>query len=320
MTRNRPTNNGRTFAVIGAGAIGGYYGGLLARSGREVHFLLRGDYDHVRDHGLIIESVGGGFELPHVNAHRSTATMPRCDVVIVALKSVHNGILPAVLPSLLHDDSTVIIMQNGLGAEEGVAAIAGVRRVMGALCFVCSTKTGPGHIRHLDYGHVTLGEYTPATGGAGITQRLREIANDFEEVGVTMILAENLAAARWRKLVWNIPNNGLSVILDATTREVVRSDSGRSLAIGLMKEVLEGASACGYRIEQEIIPEMLKVTENMIPYHPSMKLDFDNKRPMEVEAIYGAPLRAARKAGLDLPHISMLYNQLLFLDMRNRSV
>ena len=308
-----------TFAVIGAGAIGGYYGGLLARSGREVHFLLHSDYDHVSEHGLVVESVGGDFRLPHVNAHRSTATMPRCDIVIVALKTINNGMLPEVLPPLLHNDSTVIIMQNGLGIEEGVAAITGVHRIMGGLCFICSNKTGPGHIRHLYYGHVTLGEYTTAPGGAGITPHLREIAKDFEEAGITVYLAEDLAVARWKKLVWNIPFSGLSVIMDASTEQLVRDPAGHSMVNSLMQEVFIGAHACGCTIEQEFIPDMLKATEAMIPYRPSMKLDFDEKRPMELEAIYGAPLHAARKTGTDLPRISILYDQLRFLDTKNRS-
>ncbi len=306
------------FAVIGTGAVGGYYGALLARSGREVHFLLRSDYELVRERGIRIESVNGDFELSHVNAHRSTATMPRCDVVIVALKAVYNHILPAVLPPLLHNDSTVIMMQNGLGAEEEVAAIPGVRRVMGALCFVCCVKAGAGHIRHLDYGQITLGEYKAPSDDSGPTPQLQKIAGEFERAGISVKIAESLRCARWRKLVWNIPNNGLSVILDATTRDIVRSKYGRLLATGLMEEVLEGARACGCVIEHQIIPEMLKATESMIPYYPSMKLDFDNKRPMEVEAIYGKPLAAARNAGAELPRIAVLYDQLRFLDEKNR--
>ncbi|MBN1578504.1 MAG: putative 2-dehydropantoate 2-reductase [Chitinispirillaceae bacterium] len=308
----------RTYAVIGTGAIGGYYGALLARSECEVHFLLHRDYDHVREHGLKVDSVRGNFVLPHVNAHRSPETMPKCDVVLVALKTTQNALLPKVIPSLLKENGAVVIMQNGLGVEEEVGAYAGDHPVMGGLCFICSNKAGPGHIRHLDYGHVTLAEYSSDKSGAGITPRMEETARDFENAGITVHLAENLGIVRWKKLVWNIPYNGLSVVLKTTTDQLISLPSGRSMIIDLMKEVIAGAAACGYSIEEEIIPQMLDATESMIPYHPSMKIDFDEKRPMEIEAIYSNPLRAALNAGATLPRVSMMYDQLRFLDAKNR--
>ena len=163
----------QTYAVIGTGAIGGLYGARLQQAGAEVHFLLRRDFEHVQTHGLRIESVDGDFDLPQVNAYRRASDMPSCDVVLVALKTTQNHLLPELLPPLVKEDSLVVMLQNGLGIEDAAAAIVGPERVFGGLCFVCSNKVGPGHVCHLDYGHITLAQYTADQTPAGVTKPLR---------------------------------------------------------------------------------------------------------------------------------------------------
>ena len=159
----------RSYAIIGTGALGGFYGARLQHAGCELHFLLHSDYEHVRQHGLICESKDGDFTLPKVNAYRDARDMPKCDVVCVCLKTTQNHLLPQLLPPVVKDDGVVLVMQNGLGIEAQVAGIVGAQPVMGGLCFLCSNKVGPGHIRHLDYGHVGLGEFATR----GISERMR---------------------------------------------------------------------------------------------------------------------------------------------------
>lgn len=308
----------RSYAILGTGALGGYYGACLQRAGLDVHFLLHSDYEHVYQHGLVIESPDGDFSLPYVNAYCDADKMPRCDVVAVALKSTQNHLLPQLLPDVIKDDGVVLVLQNGLAIEEEVARIVGSQRVIGGLCFLCSNKVGPGHIRHLDYKKISLGEYTPGYRPGGITERMRQIAADFERAGIPMQLAEDLLLVRWQKLVWNIPYNGLSVVLDATTDELMADNHTRSLVEQLMREVVAGAAAAGRIIPDRVIQQMIDHTLKMTPYRTSMKIDYDEKRSLEVEAIFGNPLRAAQSAGTDLPKIAMLYQQLKFLDAKNR--
>ncbi|HAJ61862.1 MAG TPA: putative 2-dehydropantoate 2-reductase [Cyanobacteria bacterium UBA8543] len=308
----------RTYAILGTGALGGYYGACLQQAGLEVHFLLHSDYEIVCQHGLVIESPDDDFTLPHVNAYGDVAKMPRCDVVVVALKTTQNHLLPNMLPTLVKEDGVVLVLQNGLGIEEAVAQIVGSKRVIGGLCFLCSNKVGPGHIRHLDYKQITLGEYTPNYQVGGITEQMRQIADDFERSGIPIHLSEDLLVARWQKLVWNIPYNGLSVVLNATTDELMTDHHTRSLVEQLMREVVAGAAATDRIICDRIIQQMLDYTEKMTPYRTSMKLDYDEGRPLEIEAIFGNPLRTASAVGVDLPLIGMLYQQLKFLDAKNR--
>lgn len=303
----------RTYAIIGAGAVGGYYGALLQRSGREVHFLLHRDHAHVKAHGLRIDSVAGDFVLSRVRAYAAVGDMPRCDVVIVALKATANHVLPGILPHVLRPDGHVLLLQNGLGAEAEVAVLVGEDRVMGGLCFLCSNKIGPGHIRHLDYGVVTLADYRPGDAAAGITPRMRALGADLEQAGVDVNLHEDLAAARWKKLVWNIPFNGLSVVLDTTTDCLVGDPHTRGRCRDLMDEVRAGSAACGRPIDAAFADRMLADTETMQPYRTSMKLDYDAGRPMEIEAIYGRPIQAARAHGVDMKRTETLRQQLLAL-------
>lgn len=309
----------RRYAILGTGALGGFYGARLQRSQTEVHFLLRSDYEQVAQRGLIIESVDGDFTLPQVNAYCDVEKMPPCDVVVVAMKTTQNHQLRSLLPPVLKDNGVVLVLQNGLGVEEQVAEIVGGDRVIGGLCFICSNKVAPGHIRHLDYKKIALGDYADYA-PAGITPRMQQIAADFERAGIPIDLEPDLFLARWKKLVWNIPFNGLSVVLDAVTSEMMADDAIRTLATQLMQEVQQGAAALGRTVPDAFVASMLDHTAKMKPYLTSMKIDYDEKRPLELEAIFHYPLKAARQAGVELPRIQMLYQQLFFLDARNRAI
>lgn len=306
------------YAIVGTGALGGFYGARLQRAGAEVHFLARSDYDTIQTHGLRIESPDGDFTLPQVSVYRDASQMPRCEVVIVALKATQNAVLPTLLPSILAEDGVVLVLQNGLGIEPVVAGLVGPDRVMGGLCFICSNKVGAGHIRHLDYKKISLGDYGEGYSAQGITPRMKAIAQDFERAGIPIELEPDLFQARWKKLVWNIPFNGLSVVLDATTDAMMADASTLALIEHLMHEVVDGARSVGREIPQSFIHTMLDHTRQMKPYRTSMKIDYDENRPLELGAIFGNPLHYAQQAGVQLPQIQMLYQQLQFLNRRNR--
>ncbi len=308
-----------SYAIIGTGAIGGYYGACLQKSGKEVHFLLRSDYDHVREKGLVIQSLHGDFNLPQVQAYQQAKSMPKCDVVIVALKATQNHELKNILPYVVKDDGVVLLLQNGLGAEAEIAAIVGQTTVMGGLCFICANKIAPGHIHHIDYSGIIIGQYAPNYKACGITVEMQQVVEDLNEAGLEVSVSEDLYATRWEKLVWNIPYNGLSVVLDATTREMMADSQIRSLVESLMQEVVLGAKACQREISDDFVRFMFKRTEQMKPYLTSMKLDYDAHRPLEIEAIFGESLRLANAAGVELPQIKMLYQQLKFIDSRQKT-
>ncbi len=304
------------FGVIGGGALGGFYGCLLAKVGFEVHFLLRSDAEHVRQRGWKVETPLGDFKIKEVNVHAVAETMPPCDVTIVALKTTQNGLLPDLLPKPTSHGGRVLVLQNGLDVEHDAAQIVGPDRVLGGCCFLCSNKVGPGHIRHLDHGRILLGDYRPPPKKhSGHAPAIRD---DLVDAGIDAKLVADLATARWKKLIWNIPFNGLSVVLNATTQELMESPEACDLARSLMEEVHRGANACGATISEDVIQTTLDVTRDMVPYDSSMRLDFIKQRPMEIEAILGTPIRHARERGCEMPRVEMLYRELLFLNRKSK--
>ena len=306
----------KSYAIVGTGALGGYYGGLLAKAGCDVHFLMRSDAAQVREHGLRVDSIHGDFHLANVQAYASTTEMPPCDYVIVALKSTQNASLSTLLPPILHQNSYAIVLQNGLHVEAKTEAIVGKGRVLGGCCFLCSNRIAPGHIRHLDYGSILLGSYLGLDGNSPAVPDsiILDIVDDFVKATITIEATDRLQRARWKKLMWNIPFNGLSVILDASTNTIMKTPASRTLAESTMRDVLSAARACGESIPDEHVENLMDHTEKMVPYDSSMRLDFLAGRPMEIEAIFSNPLRAAQQAGYAAPIIEVLQRQLCFLD------
>lgn len=304
----------RRYAIIGTGAIGGFYGAHLQRAGLEVHFLLHSDYEHVRENGLRIDSADSTLILDHVNAHATVDTMPPCDVVLVSLKTTNNHLLPQLLPKPLAPDGVPLMLQNGIGSEEQAAAVVGDRPILGGLAFIAASKIGPGRIRHVSYSEVSLGEYRADGSPSGITPRMEAVAADFTAAGIPITCMDDLLLARWRKLVWNIPYNALSVILRARTDELMNNPDSRALVEALMREVLAAADACGKHIGDAFMAKMLEHTKHMLPYKPSMRTDYDAGRKLEVAAIYERPLAMACAAGASCPRIEAILQQLRFID------
>lgn len=298
------------YAVIGTGAIGGYYGGRLADSGQEVHFLLHSDYEYVKENGLQVDSVNGDFHLSSVFTYRRTDDMPKCDIVLVALKSTNNGLLKNLLPPLLHKDTVVILIQNGLGLEADLQKDFPDLNIAGGLAFICSSKIGAGHIGHFDEGRLNIGSYSCSD----ITI-LKQVCTDLIKAGVEAKLLD-LEKARWMKLVWNIPYNGMTVVMNATTKQLMDNLSMVDLLREIMVEVVQAANQVGdnkFSIPESYVDTILDMTRHMIPYSPSMKLDYDFHRPLEIEYIYTRPLAEATKHGYNMTRIAMLEKQLQFI-------
>lgn len=320
VTRDDVDPAKRRYAVIGTGAIGGYYGAKLAAAGHEVHFVARADLDVLRRDGLRVDSPGGDLVLPDVSVLAAPGEVPPVDVVLLTTKTSADEPGTALVAPLAAAGATVVLMQNGLGIEDRLAADLPGTTVLGAMCFMCSNRIAPGHIRHLDYGAVTVGEHAPGEpAGAGLTGAVTAFADDLAAAGVTARPIPDLMAGRWRKLVWNIAFNGLSVVLDAGTDELMADPAARALVVELMHEVTDAAAACGHPIEDAFIDEMVATTDAMTPYKTSMKLDAEAGRPLEIDAIYQAPVDAARAAGAAMPRTEAILAQLRFLDTRNRA-
>lgn len=307
--------------VIGAGAIGGFYGVMLARAGFDVHFLFRSEYDAVAENGLLLKSARlGDTHLKPVNAYRDAADMPPCDWLIVAAKTTSNAALAPSIVKAAAPGARVMLFQNGLGVEDEMRALLPDHlHLLGGLCIVSVHRQGPGVIEHFAYGSVNLGYHSgPASEPAGRRQILEEAGALFRKADLEAPLMDDLDQARWKKLVMNIPFNGMSVLLNSGTQPIMTHPHTRALIRELMEEVIAGAAACGHSLGDAYIDEAWAATDGKPDYTPSMLLDYRERRQLELGAIYAAPLAAAGKAGKSMKKVEMLYQNLCFLDERNR--
>lgn len=299
-----------TYSIVGMGAIGGFYGGRLAHAGRTVRFLSHSDYEFVLQHGLQVDSCDGSFHLDHIDAYRSTKDIPMSDVIIVGLKSVKNhDVLPELLRPIVNDDTVVILIQNGIGLEEDLQRLYPKLRIIAGLAFICSAKTAPGHINHQCYGSINLGNYSCPD------DLFHTILADLQDAGLQAAEVPYLEA-RWKKAVWNMPFNGMTVALNTSTDKLLKNPSTRQLIYDQMMEVIGAANALGVdTLTSEFADKMMQMTDEMVPYSPSMKLDYDFHRPMEIEYLYTRPIAEARKVGFEMPKLAMLEAELRFISV-----
>jgi 2-dehydropantoate 2-reductase len=317
-------------AVVGCGAVGSYYGALLGRAGQEIHFLLRSDYDVVRQKGLTIRSVEGDFHVQPKCA-RTPEEIGICDMVLIGLKTTANDRFPKLLPPLVGAHTAVVTLQNGLGNTEQLARLFAPEQILSGLCFVCLNRVEPGVIHHLGYGMIVLGEYQRRAG-----PRTQKLAAMFRDAGVPCKVTDNLARAQWEKLVWNIPFNGLGVAGTAgyealatrhpspvtchspgpclPTDKLLADPRWEKLLRELMLEVIRTAHALGHEIPESLVEKQLARTRTMGAYKASTLLDFELGRPLELESMFLEPLRRAQKTSVLVPRLAALCAVLQQLD------
>jgi 2-dehydropantoate 2-reductase len=317
-------------AIVGCGALGSYYGAKLGRDGKEVHFLLRSDYDVVRRRGVFIRSPEGDF---HVNPKctREPEQIGVCDVVLIGLKATANDQFAKLLPPLVGSRTAVVTLQNGLGNEEDLAALFPPAQILGGLCFVCLNRIEPGVIQHLAHGRIVLGEFS-----GWPEPRTHDIASAIRHSGVPCEVTDNLRRAHWEKLVWNIPFNGLGVASAAGHAAVISGETNPNAALGpclatnqlldqgkwetlvreLMHEVIAAANAQALKIDSALADFQIERTRAMGAYRASTLIDFERGQPLEMEAVFLKPLRLAQRAGAPMPRLAALCSVLSQLDAR----
>jgi 2-dehydropantoate 2-reductase len=296
----------QSIAVVGAGALGIYYGGRFARAGRDVRFLVRSDAAHLGEHGLGLSYGGERHEVKPVRAASAPGEIGPVDLVVVALKATANGELARLLPPLLGPATAVVNLQNGLGVDEAVAAVAGAERTLGALCFVGVNRVAPGEVVCSEEGYVEIGEFGRTAG-----ERTQAVAEVFVAAGVKARVRDSLLGARWRKLVWNVPFNGLTVALGGVTSdETLREPANEARVRALVREVQAIARAEGVEIEDAFLDNQVERTRSM-RYKPSTMLDWLAGRPLEIEPIWGEPLRRAKRLGMLVPELERLHAELV---------
>lgn len=301
----------KSVAVIGAGAVGAFYGAKLQKHGRHVQYQSAGMYE-AGVKTLNIKSIWGDFSV-EADIHRSGTTMQKADLVILSSKYYPDTDYESLLKPVVDSHTVILVLQNGIGMEERLMKTFTGNPVAGALAFTCINRTSAGNIEHLDYGRIMAGPAEPE-----YNDRVSDIVHLFSSAGIEIEQRENLRYLRWLKLLWNVPFNTLSVLGGGVQTDRIINDSGMlELCRELMSEVILIAAAESIDIEPGQIDVMVERTRKMQAYSTSMMLDYINRRPLEIYAILGAPVALAEKLNVEVKSMKTCLRLLTFLNREN---
>lgn len=290
--------------VIGAGAIGAFFGSALARQGVQVSVVCRSEYETVKHSGFHIRSplLGEHRFVPHEVLRANEPIDPHYDLVLLSTKVLASENRPALLRPALRPGTVIVLIQNGIDIEPEVQAAFAEYEIVSAVAFIAVSRSGPGEIVHQAAGSLTLGSFP-----RGISASARQLGTWFEASGVPCRLTDDIVKARWQKALWNATFNPISILGGLDTATITRTAEDREFVRTAMREVAAVASAAGHDLPAELIDKLIDTTRAMPAYKSSMGLDFERGRAMEIEAILGNVVRTGRSHGVPIPTLETLY-------------
>jgi 2-dehydropantoate 2-reductase len=304
-------------AVIGLGAVGGYFGGRLAQAGHDVIFLARGAaLDALRTQGLTVKSIAGDFQIRRPNAAADPNEIGPVDVVLVAVKAPQVSEVARTLPPLIGPDTTVIPMQNGLEAPGLLAAALGPQHVLGGLCKIFAAKTGPASIEHKGLEPaIEFGEMNRQR-----TERVERIRAAFQSAaGMATVVPDDIEVALWQKLLYVEPLGAVGAVTRQPAGVLRAVPETRRLLQTAMEEVVAVAQKRGVALDPGL-PAQAIVRLDALPADAtsSMHRDILAGRPSEFEFQVGTLVRYAAEAEVPVPVQATIYAALKPSELRAR--
>ncbi len=301
--------------IVGTGAVGSFYSGKLAQAGARVSALCRSDFDIVKERGITVKSINGDFHFKPAEVVNNIADyQAEPDYIIVATKALPEINTADIISEKVCSNTSIVMLQNGINIEDEVYNRFPENEVISGIAFICATRTAPALIEHIDYGRLIIGKYP-----RGSSENAEKLANLFLISGINCKVDDNIIMSRWKKLLWNAPFNPISVLGGGIdTKTIIESESSLKLVRDIMEEVIAIAEKSGYSISSENIQKMIDETIRMTPYKTSMLNDFENRRPMEVEAILGNTIRLAENYDLHVPCLKSIYALLSLVNEQNQ--
>lgn len=304
--------------IVGAGAIGAFYGAALQRQGADVSIVCRSDYEAVRSAGYRIKSDPLGDLL-----FRPAQTLQSAadyqggppDYLVVTVKVVDGVDRVELIRDAVGPSTTIVLIENGIDIEAEIAQSFPQNEIISAIAYIQVSRTGPGVVRHYAFGELTLGSYP-----SGVSARCGAFSAMIEAGGVTARATEDVGTARWKKALWNAVLNPISALGGVfDTAQMFAAPAGEAMIRRAMRELCDIAAASGHPLPPELIDQFIDKTRNGPAYKTSMALDYENRRPMEVEAILGNAVRAGQRLQLSIPVLETLYGLLRMAEAKNRN-
>jgi len=294
--------------VMGAGAVGGYYGARLQAAGHEVTFVARGEHLRaMQEHGLRIHSIDGDLHL-QVTANSDPSSSGEMDLILFTVKSQDTETALDLMSNNIGLDTVVLTLQNGVENEDKIAARYGFERTLGGVTYIGITVQEPGVIKHDALGRIAMGRMDAHSPDIS---RVREIAATLQGAGIPVSIAESIMTRKWGKLVWNAAFNPVSVLTGLTTHAMTSSPDLRSTLVGIMKEVIQVANAEGYPLdESSILDRTFRLTTDVSDVKTSMLQDHEHGKPLEIDALNGVVVRKAADHGTQVPLNTAIYGMI----------
>ncbi|XYH97439.1 ketopantoate reductase family protein [Sorangium sp. So ce1128] len=287
--------------IVGAGAVGGYFGARLALAGEDVTFVARGAHgEAMRSRGLVLRTPAGELRTPPLRVVDLDAARGPFDLALIAVKWPSLAAVSARLPGLLAEGGLAVPLLNGLDSEDAVAREVGESRVIAAIAYMSAGLSGPGEIDTLAPTRAGLAPYR-----SGQEPRVDAVAALLERAGIPVRRGASYRAMLWEKMVWNAPFNAICALTDQRAGVVV--EQMEDLAREAMLEVIAVARAEGAEIPVGIADAMIALTRAEFPLtEPSMLQDVRAGRETEVDILQGAVVERGRQAGVDTPVLRTL--------------
>ncbi len=296
-------------SVIGAGALGKTYGGLLALAGHEVHFLAHSEYEALHTAGsfdIRLKELNTTLTVKSFFIHKNPEDLPPSDLVIIALKTTANHAIKSLITHCITDSSIVLILQNGIGSEEWISQFTGKAPIVCGISFIGAYRDGI----HLDISF--LGNLKLAPFGEATIETCQWIVNAFQlaPIPLQITLHENYKEIRWQKLLWNIPFGALSIIFDLSTDILAQQEPYRTMVFDLMNEICVVAKAEGIIFEKPVQEQMVNYTAQAGDYFPTIHRDYHEGKPIEKEYMFDNVLAIAKQHGCIVPFLTLVDKQL----------
>ena len=301
---------------ISSGAVGAYFCGRLAQNGAEVAVTVRSDRELIASKGFDIHSIAGDFIFKPARVLSSADEYTdQADYIFVTSKVLPAADTVKMLGKAVKPNSVIVLLQNGIGIEEEAAQAFPENEILSAIAYIGVTRTAPGVLNHEGAGKLIIGKF-----GGGASESCRRLCDMFNRAQVQADYTDDIAFYRWKKLLWNVPYNAMSVLGGGLlTNEMTDSGEVEALSSELMQEVIATGRSCGVNLPDSMVQENIEYTRNFPPYKTSMLVDCENLRPLEVEAIVGNVVKLARKNNIPVPHLTTLYALLQAFDKHRSS-
>ena len=294
-------------AIVGSGAVGGYFGARLARAGEDVTFVARGAHlQAIREHGLAIRSPLGDFTV-QAGAEEDTARVGPVDLVLFAVKTYDNATaLPLLLP-LIGPGTLVLTLQNGVDSPDQVAEVAGRAHVLGGTAYIATAITAPGLVTQTGtHRRVVFGEWFEEAGR--VTARVTQLAETLAAADIQVDAVPDARARVWEKFMFLAPVAGFCAAARRPSGAIWRDPFARAQFLEAVREVDRVARAAGVRVPPDAEVKIVAYMDALPPeMRPSMLIDLEAGKRIEVEALQGAVVRRGQAHGVPTPIMSTLY-------------